>query len=487
MSAEGDEGVESGREDPRSPDEGPLHGKLDERLRREAVAALEGDSEPHPAQIRLVALARETQSVELELGRPGLVAQAEVGKAAEEQVAGIPYARSREVRGDRGPRTIRLGGERVPVSERVCQLEHERDRVDAVVCREALRQAAVKLGQASRLVEAADGGSRRRARLVRLAQVIRIVDSGKQREPLVAPGGSLLEAPLVECCLRSRSECERAELEASERIRKPGCLLENVLRGTEQLDVRSREKRPHPCLAVVRRELQRPRRPLLDELHIQADRPHCRPDRGLEREERVRIRLLLVVERTVERVEQRLPHSFAVVTQRLRLADCPPEEGLFMGVHRQRYRTVVELDRLVELVASACESTGSRKPVHGACTDARELVRLVGPHEIRVFLLRRLGVVVREDRCPLVRAPFREQIRERRVQPPATSLRNRSVRDLARQGVLDDELAVGALRRGTDRSDEVALFEHSEVRLLAAQQVHDRSRREDASHHGARL
>ena len=162
------------------------------------VAALEGDPEPGAAQVRLVPLTCETQPVALELGRPRLVAQAEVREAEEEQVARIPHARRGEVRGDRSPRAIRLGSERLPVSERVRQLELEGDGMDAVVRREALREAGVKLGQAPRLVEAADGGSRRRARLVGLAQVIRIVDPGKQREPLIAPGRRLLEAPLVE-------------------------------------------------------------------------------------------------------------------------------------------------------------------------------------------------------------------------------------------------------------------------------------------------
>ena len=125
--------VEPSREDPRPPDERALHGQLDERLGRRTVAALERDPKPRAAQVRLVALTRETQPVALELGRPRLVAQAEMGEAAEEQVARIAHARCREIRGDRGPRTIRLGSERLPVSERVRQLELERDRVDAVM------------------------------------------------------------------------------------------------------------------------------------------------------------------------------------------------------------------------------------------------------------------------------------------------------------------------------------------------------------------
>ncbi len=149
-----------------------------------------------------------------------------------------------------------------------------------------------------------------------------------------------------------------------------------------------------------------------------------------------------VVERPFESVEQRLPHSFAVVAQRLRLADCPPEESSLMGVRRQRDRAVVELDRLVELVASAREPAGARQPVHGTRADAIELVGLVAPDEIRVLVLGRLGVVVREDGRALVGAVLREAIRERRVQPPATGLRDRAVRDLACEGVLDHELAV---------------------------------------------
>ena len=73
------------------------------------------------------------------------------------------------------------------------------------------------------------------------------------------------------------------------------------------------------------------------------------------------------------------------------------------------------------------------------------------------------------------------------MQPSATSLRDRSVCDLARERVLDRELAVLARRGGAHGDDEVALLEHAEVRLVASEQVHDRSRREDPSHHGTRL
>ena len=89
-----------------------------------------------------------------------------------------------------------------------------------------------------------------------------------------------------------------------------------------------------------------------------------------------------------------------------------------MGVRRQRDRAVVELDRLVELVASACEPAGARQPVHGTRTDAIELVGLVAPDEIRVLVLGRLGVVVREGGRPLVGAVSGEPVRERACSRP---------------------------------------------------------------------
>ena len=45
MPAESDEGVESSREDPWSPDERPLHRKIDERLCSGAIATFEGKAE----------------------------------------------------------------------------------------------------------------------------------------------------------------------------------------------------------------------------------------------------------------------------------------------------------------------------------------------------------------------------------------------------------------------------------------------------------
>ena len=56
---ERDESVESRREDPRPPYECALDGKLDERLHRPPVIALQRDPDPRAAQVRLVALAGE--------------------------------------------------------------------------------------------------------------------------------------------------------------------------------------------------------------------------------------------------------------------------------------------------------------------------------------------------------------------------------------------------------------------------------------------
>ena len=117
--SERDEGVEPRSEDPRPPDERTLDRQLDEGLDRDAVVALERDPELRATQVRLVPLAREAQPVPFELRRAGVVPQAEVVKAAEEQIARVADAWRREVRLDCSQCAVSLRGELSPVPQSV--------------------------------------------------------------------------------------------------------------------------------------------------------------------------------------------------------------------------------------------------------------------------------------------------------------------------------------------------------------------------------
>ena len=74
-----------------------------------------------------------------------------------------------------------------------------------MVCREPLRKLRVQLGESPSVVEAADRSNRRRSRLVRLAEMIGIVDLRQECEPLAARRRSLVEAVKVERRLRACS------------------------------------------------------------------------------------------------------------------------------------------------------------------------------------------------------------------------------------------------------------------------------------------
>ena len=130
-----------------------------------------------------------------------------------------------------------------------------------MVRRQPLRKLRMQLGQSPSLVEAAHRGNRRRRRLVRLAEMIGVVDLRQECEPLAARRGRLVEAATVERGLRSRSERERAELDAVERLGEPARLAQSFLRGTLEIRVGASEKRAYFCFRAVRRELERLRTP----------------------------------------------------------------------------------------------------------------------------------------------------------------------------------------------------------------------------------
>jgi hypothetical protein len=125
---------------------------------------------------------------------------------AEQEPPRVPDAGSREIRCDDARDTVRERGNPAPLAEDVGQLEVERDRMHAMVRREAPGELVVQLGQPARVVEATHRGRDGRAGLVGVAQVIRIVDLGEQREPAVAPLRRLAEPASLE-----RSDAARAQ------------------------------------------------------------------------------------------------------------------------------------------------------------------------------------------------------------------------------------------------------------------------------------
>ena len=181
-----DESVQPRREDARPPDERALDRELDELLERRAVAALERDTEPAPLRYALVSLAGDTQPVPLQLARTTLVAEAEMREA---RAGGgrADCARTASRGSRRSPRARDPSARRARPSPRARPRARARARRSA---RDGAATAAARGRRAApparlRLVEATDRGDGRRPRLVRLAQMIRVVDAREQREPLV--------------------------------------------------------------------------------------------------------------------------------------------------------------------------------------------------------------------------------------------------------------------------------------------------------------
>ena len=96
--------------------------------------------------------------------------------------------------------------------------------------------------------------------------------------------------------------------------------------------------------------------------------------------------------------------------------------------------------------------------------------------------IRRLRVVVCEERRALVRPAggSLEPPGEGRMQSASASLWNRSIRNLSRERVLDDELAVVSRSRAT-LGHEIPLLENPEVRLRAVEEMHHRTAPEHAA------
>ena len=213
---------------------------------------------------------------------------------AEEQVARVPYAWGLEVRADepgRGPSARRAGqSPRASASSSSSETEWTRWWAESR-CREAPWSSASRRASSKRQTAAAAGIRPRRPR-----KMIRIVDRdiswSRARSTPPPPGSDAGERRLS-----PRPKNKRAELVAVS-ARRATTSRRGLVRDapTGSMLARARRARAFASLPSAA-ELERPRRPLVDEIHVQSDRPHRRPDRRLEREERVSVSTFRVVER----------------------------------------------------------------------------------------------------------------------------------------------------------------------------------------------
>ena len=186
--------------------------------------------------------------------------------------------------------------------------------------------------------------------------------------------------------------------------------------------------------------------------------------------------------------EQRRPHPLAVVAERLRLPDGSPQERPVVRVVAQLGGTRVQLDRLLHLVASVGEVACPPQPVDGPRPQPGERGGVVAPHEVDVLGPHGLAVVVREDRR-LDRGPIAvvEPLREGRVEPAATCLRDAPVRDVTGERVLERVLGLTVDGRTASPADEVATLEQRVVGIGALEEPGDGTGPEHATHDRRRL
>ena len=191
-----------------------------------------------------------------------------------------------------------------------------------------------------------------------------------------------------------------------------------------------------------------------------------------------------MVQGALERTRQRVTQARGVIAQRVHLPQHPKQAGSLVIVARELDGACQELHGLVQLVASSGKLARASQPGDRAPTNPVELLQLVAPDEIRILGLDRLRVVVRQEGCSLVGAELAglEPLGERRVQTTSLRLRNRAIRDLARECVLDRVLGVARHRRDAAGDDQVALLEKIEDRVFAAQEMNDRRPPEHTPH-----
>jgi hypothetical protein len=147
-----------------------------------------------------------------------------------------------------------------------------------------------------------------------------------------------------------------------------------------------------------------------------------------------------------------------------------PQLGPRLVARLEVDRSPEQADLLVEGVACAGELRGSTEPQPRFRPEQLDLVLLARPGKVDVFRADGLCIVVCEERRVLV-AAFAEMFEpgcKSSVQPAAPRLRQTRVRDLARQRMLERELALAGQRRGRSPADEVPLLESEPVGIDAS-------------------
>ncbi len=236
----------------------------------------------------------------------------------------------------------------------------------------------MQVGELTCSREVSERGRHGRTALERLAPMVGIVDRLDECQPLFAPRRGLTESAPLERGLAPSAECERPQLDVVERSGSFTHLVEHRVRGLSRLDVDERQQSPEhrPRVRSRSRALTAP---TVDPLPVETDREHRRPDRRLEREKRIRVRPLRVVERSVERTRERRLHPVCVVAQRVHLAEEAQDPRPLVVIGRELRRAAEQLDCLVQLVPRPAPARRRGAATARPCARAAEVRRARPP------------------------------------------------------------------------------------------------------------
>ncbi len=276
---------------------------------------------------------------------------------AEKEITRVPDTGRREVRPRRRPRRRPSSGrERLPVAER-----RPRSRARARPCglggeAKAARELPVQPAQAPRLVEAAD--QRQRPDVSPRTPRSRWSGSsicGEELEPLLGRSPPRRVSALSNAAwLRAPSANERSS-RSPERLRERAGLVQHLVGAARRLDVHQRDQRPRASLAVRRGELER------RSAHSSMSSGSVGSRHIAERIDDWKASNAKTSARSSSSSgpssarEHRRPHALAVEAKRVSLADLAPEQRPLVRIVAQLDGPREELDRLVQLVASARE------------------------------------------------------------------------------------------------------------------------------------
>ena len=323
--------VEPRAEDRRPPDERAKVRHPDELAGAFRISADERDPQARRIQTRFVTLACERSSV-------SLVRPARGRRRRDTTCASARRRRSRAFR-THGvarfasticDRAIRVRDDRGPVAHRIRELEHERDRVDAVVRRKGGAQvfqcSSVSSLASSKRPTAAMTGTADSSVSVRWSGSS---ICGRSSSRLSAQCSGLVEAPAdrTQARLRTPSAYDRSS-EVVERLREARRLLQDIVRNLAGIGVRPCEQRLRTRSALGLGQLERAIRPTRRPAPVSGvsstfpigstsgTRAGCKPRRAPRRRKRA-----------VERAMHRRPEGLAVVAKRLDAADLRQQQS----------------------------------------------------------------------------------------------------------------------------------------------------------------